>query len=98
MPENQEALFRCRHEQADFIVWQINGIPSFQYPDVVVVSIEESNGTIIVPTLTIPAIPTYNGSAVVCVAFVGATRETTPPVTLTITGQYVVATYTSQPL
>ena len=89
--ENQEALFRCRHNCADsFIVWQINELPSTQYLDVVAGSIEESDGTIIVPTLTIPAIPAYNGSAVVCVAFVGATRETTPPVTLTITGQLVV--------
>ena len=88
MPENREALFRCRHERADaFIVWQINGLPSIAYSDVVAVSIVESNGTIIVPTLTIPAIPTYNGSVVVCIAYIGATYETTPPVTLTITGQ-----------
>ena len=85
--ENQHALFRCRHEQADFIVWQINGIPSTQYSDVIEASItEESNGIIIVPTLTIPAIPVYNGSEVVCVAIFidGSPTERTPPVTLTI--------------
>ena len=88
MSENQDAVFRCRHERTDaFIVWQINGSPRTQYSDVVAGSVEESNGTIFVPTLTIPAIPTYNGSEIVCVAFVGATRETTPSVTLTITGQ-----------
>ena len=88
--ENQEALFRCRHERADaFINWQINGLPSTQYPDVVPVSIVESNGTIIVPTLTIPAKPTYNGLEIVCLAIFidGSPTETTLPVTLTITGQ-----------
>ena len=87
--ENQEALFRCRHERADaFIVWQINGLPSNQYSDVVEVSIQEGNETK-VPTLTIPAIPIYNGSVVVCGAtfFDGSAAERTPPVTLTITGQ-----------
>ena len=84
--DNQDAVFRCRHERADFIVWQINGLRSTQYSDVVASSIEESNGIIIVPTLTIPAIPVYNGSEVVCIAIFidGSPTERTPPVTLTI--------------
>ena len=86
--ENQDAVFRCRHERADFINWLINGIPSIQYSDVVAGSIRDSNG-IFVDTLTIPAIPVYNGTVVVCIAIFidGSPAERTPPVTLTITGQ-----------
>ena len=88
--ENQHALFRCRHVRQDvFINWLLDGVrvPSTQYSDVVVGSIRESNGTY-VDTLTIPAIPVYNGSEVVCLAtfFDGSPAEKTPPVTLTITG------------
>ena len=89
--ENQYALFRCRHERQDAIInWLLDGVrvPSPQYSDVVVGAITDSNGTSI-DTLTIPAIPVYNRSEIVCVAtFIDESpAERTPPVTLTITGQ-----------
>lgn len=85
--ENQDAVFRCRHEGAVFINWLINGKTSTEFSDVVMDLIRESNGTN-VRTLTIPAIPIYNGTVVVCVAtLIGSNPETTPPVILTIAGQ-----------
>ena len=85
--ENHNALFRCRHERSDALYnWLINGIPSTRYSDVSVSSVSENNGTF-VDTLTIPAIPVYNGTEVVCVATLfDGSPERTPPVTLIITG------------
>ena len=86
--ENQNALFRCRHERQDAIIsWLVNGTPSSRYSDVIASSIRENDGTF-VDTLTIPAIPVYNGTEVVCRANFddGSPSERTPPVTLTITG------------
>ena len=80
--ENQNVLFRCRHERPDAIItWLINETPSSRYSDVIVGSISESDGTF-VDTLTIPAIPVYNGTQVVCRANFddGSPFETTPPV------------------
>ena len=88
--ENQNALFRCRHERSDiFYHWQVNGTPSTRYPDITAGSMSESDGTF-VGTLTIPAISVYNGTEVVCrVTFDdGSPSETTVPVTLTIIGWY----------
>ena len=84
--ENQNVLFRCRHERSDAIIyWLINGNLSSRYSDVIVGTIGESGGTF-VNTLTIPAIPVYNGTEVVCVAVFtdGSPSETTPPVMLFI--------------
>ena len=81
-----DAVFRCRHQRVDArISWQINGSFSRQYHDVVDDFIRYSNGTI-VDTLTIPAIPEYNGTERVCVAtfFDGSVHEETPPANLTI--------------
>ena len=85
--KNQEAVFRCRHVRQDaFINWQVNRFPIQIYSDIVADTLLESNGTY-VGVLTISATPVYNGSEVVCVAtLIGSTPETTPPVTLTITG------------
>ena len=88
MSEDQNVLFRCRHEQPDAIIyWLINGTLSNRYSDIRVGSISESDGTL-VDTLTIPTIPVYNGTEVVCGAtfFDGSPTERTPSVTLTITG------------
>lgn len=88
MPQNQEALFRCRHERQDATIhWLMNMFSTTIYSDVIEGSIEESSGTF-VETLTIPAIPVYNGSEIVCVAIFidGSPTETTPSVTLKITG------------
>ena len=81
-------VFRCRHQRLDAVItWQINGSSSRLYPDVVDGFARESNGTR-VDTLTIPAIPEYNGTEVVCVAtfFDGSPNEVTPPAHLIITG------------
>ena len=81
-------VFRCRHQRIDTVIrWQINGSSSRLYPDVMDGFFRDSNGTR-VDTLTIPAIPEYNGTEVVCVAtFIdGSPRELTPPADLIITG------------
>ena len=82
------AVFRCRHQRVDAAInWLINGSLSRLYPDVVDGFIRDSNGSR-VDTLTIPAIPGYNGTEVVCVAtfFDGSLRELTPPADLIIMG------------
>ena len=89
VPQNQYALFRCRHERSDAIIsWLLDGKPDNRLSDVVTDFISDSNETI-VDTLTVLAIPIYDGSVVVCGAafFDGSPSDTTPPVTLTITGQ-----------
>ncbi len=86
-----DAVFRCRHQRVDAqIGWLINGSSSRLYPDIADGFIIESNGTR-VDTLTIPAIPEYNGTEVVCVAtfFDGSPREVTPPANLIIIGMLV---------
>ena len=77
------------------ISWQINGSSLRLYPDVVDGFVWESNGTR-VDTLTIPAIPQYNGTEVVCVAnfFDGSPNEVTPPAHLIITGIHVLMALT----
>ena len=85
-----DAVFRCRHQRIEAgIHWLINGSLSILYPDVVDSFIRESNGTC-VETLTIPAIPGYNGTEVVCVAtFIdGSPSEVTPPANLIIIGMH----------
>ena len=80
------AVFRCRHERLDVhIGWLINGSFSGLYPDVVDGFVRDNNGTR-VGILTIPAIPEYNETEVVCVAtfFDESPREVTPPADLII--------------
>ena len=85
----KDAVFRCRHQHFDAgITWQINGSSSKLHTDVVDSFIWDSNGTRI-ETLTIPAIPEYNVTEVVCVATVfdeSLRREVTPPADLIIMG------------
>ena len=85
----REAVFRCRHQRIDAVInWLINGSSSRLYPGVVDSFVRESNGTR-VDTLTIPAIPEYNGTEVVCVAafFDGSPLlEVTPPAEFIIMG------------
>ena len=81
-----DAMFRCRHQRVDAVIsWQINGSSSRLNPDVVDSFIRDSSGTI-VDTLTIPAIPEYNGTEVVCVATIikEFLHELTPPANLTV--------------
>ena len=69
------------------IGWLLNGSSSRLNRDILDGFILDSNGTR-VDTLTIPAIPEYNGTEVVCVAtfFDGSPREVTPPANLIIIG------------
>ena len=84
-----DAVFRCRHQHIDAgISWLINGSSSRLHRDIVDGFVRDSNGAR-VDTLTIPAIPEYNGTEVVCVAtFFGGSlrREVAPPANLTIIG------------
>ena len=83
--QNQIALFRCRHERIDAIIdWRVNGSSSRIYSDIIDDFIRESG----VETLTIPAIPVYNGTEVVCRArlYDPESIETSHPATLIITG------------
>ena len=79
-----EAVFRCRHLSADaFISWQINESPVGQFPDITTGSAND-NGTL-VNTLIIPATPKYNGTKVVCVAFIAESLpDIAPAVTLIV--------------
>ena len=81
-----DAVFRCRHQRVDAAIsWLINGSSSRLYLDVVDSFIRDSNGTRI-ETLTIPAIPEYNETEVVCMAtfFDESPDEVTPPADLII--------------
>ena len=83
----KNALFKCRHQVQDAnIGWRINGTSIGQYLDVTRGVVPENNS--LVETLTIPALLEYNGTTVVCLAFFidGSPLESTPAVTLTITG------------
>ena len=83
-----DAVFRRRHQRIDAVIsWLINGSFSGLYLDVLDAFIQDSNGTC-VDTLTIPAIPEYSGTEVVCEAiiFESLRREVTPPADLIIMG------------
>ena len=84
-----DAVFRYRHQRIDAgISWLINGSSSRLYRDVMDYFIRESGGTR-VETLTIPAIPEYNGTEVVCEATFfneSIRREVTHPADLIIIG------------
>ena len=85
---DMDAVFRCRHRRIEAgISWLMNGTSSRLYRDVADGFIRDSN-SMRVDTLTIPAIPEYNGTEVVCVAtyFGESPSEVTPPVNLIIIG------------
>ena len=86
-----DAVFRCHHQRIDArIGWLINGSFSALYRDVVDGFIRDSNGTR-VDILTIPAIPEYNGTEVVCEATFfdeSLRREATPPADLIMIGMH----------
>ena len=83
---DRTVVFRCQHDQADGIIWKLNGSPSRDYDGVVDSSVRE-NG-IRVDTLTVPVIPAYNRSEVVCTAIVDGSFVDTPAAVLTITGKF----------
>ena len=82
MTAGVEAVFRCQHSNADFIGWRVNDT-----------SVERSSLTGISQdrhgTLTILALPEYNGIAVECVAlyFDGSMPELSPPAYLFVEGR-----------
>ena len=83
-----DAVFRCRYQYTEAeiqIGWLVNRSSSRQYRDVVEGFILDNNGSR-VDTLTIPAIPEYNGTEVICEPslFGGSPPEVTPPAYLTI--------------
>ena len=91
----RDAVFMCRHQHIDAAIWwKVNGSSSRQYRYAVDSFFWDSNGTR-VDTLTIPAIPEYSGTVVVCVAtyFGESPLEETPPAELTIIGMLACAYY-----
>ena len=83
---DQTVVFRCRHENPQVIIsWKINGTSSRLYIDVVDSFIIDMGTR--VETLTIPVIPVYNNTEVVCSAFVdGSTFEDSLAASLIVTG------------
>lgn len=76
-----EAVFTCRHSEADFIAWKVNNesVRQAMLPGI-------STGT---GTLTIVGLPEYNGTVVECVGLFldGSPPVTAPPVRLTVQGR-----------
>ena len=78
--------FRCRHEELlAYVVWKLNGTSSRAYTDVVDFFVREDG--IRVDTLTVPVIPAYNRTEVVCSATINGDTEETPAALLIITGE-----------
>ena len=85
----KDAEFRCKHANADFISWRVNGtsLDRVPLPDVIIATNLTTDG-IPIHTLTVTANPQYNGTVVECVALFISVQpfELTPPVTLRIQG------------
>ena len=102
LPFGTVAVFRCRHSTANGIIWMVNELSEYDFPeDIVPDSIIDHNGTRVF-TLTIPARLQYNGTEVVCVAIFldGPVPRTlsTPPVILTVlAGTLLLCIYCSVP-
>ena len=83
---DRTVVFRCRHEELLASVdWKLNGTPSRAYADVVDSFVREDG--IAVDILTVPVIPAYNGTEVVCSTTVDGVTEETPAALLIITGE-----------
>ena len=88
---DQTVVFRCRHERQDAIIfWKLNGSQSSLYPDVVRSSVVEMG--VRVDTLTVPVIPAYNNTEVVCSAIVDGTIEDSPTALFTVLGKAITFT------
>ena len=84
MISGAESHFRCRHSNADVIVWRINGTSLNMLPDSLhnLLYLRDSG-----QTLTVFADPQLNMSSIQCVAaFLGGPVISTSPVTLEIQG------------
>ena len=83
---NKTVVFRCRHEELlASVVWELNGTSSLAYTDVVDSFVRDDG--VRVDTLTVPVIPAYNGTEVVCSTTVNGVTEETPAALLIITGE-----------
>ena len=91
---DSNAVFRCRHPTADFIIWMVNDtfIGANPPPDITPNTSRDEDGNL-VHTLTIVARAQYNGTTIVFVAVFlsGAPPETTAPVMLLVqdNGEYL---------
>ena len=90
------AEFRCQHPTADDITWAINGtsLNQLQDPDNNLMTPSRIENGSAVQILSIPALPIYNNTDVVCVAVIlnPLTSESSPPATLTVLPGWSVVT------
>lgn len=79
-----EAVFRCRHSAADSLGWRVNSSSIERNP---LAGVSEGSGT-----LTILALPEYNGTVVECVAlfFNGSLPTLSQPAYLIVQGRVVL--------
>ena len=86
LPLGSLAEFRCQHQTADDITWTVNGISTNQLQDPSIVTSSRIEDGATVQILSIPALPIYNNTDVVCVAVIlnPLTSESSPPATLTV--------------
>lgn len=74
-----DAVFMCDHSDAAFLGWLINGEPALR-ANISGVSMQTNS-------LTILALPEYNGTEVECLAlYLDGTSETSPPALLIVQG------------
>ena len=77
----EEAVFQCHYPGAYLIDWIINGVYlGYDYPS----NVEISSSEQYFDTLTITALPEYNGTEVECFAWIPDSIQTTSPVLLLI--------------
>ena len=82
MTAGVDAVFRCRHSDADFIGWKVNNVSIGRDP---LPGVSVGAGT-----LTILALPEFNGTVVECLAFfISGTAESAPPVMLIVQGKFL---------
>ena len=76
-----EAMFMCQSNDAQGFGWRVNGTSEIAANFAITIVMRIS-------TITIPALPEYNGTLVQCVAF-GNTNVESENVTMTIQGERV---------
>ena len=82
-----QAMFRCQHSDADTLAWRVNNRSIRQSP---LRGLSQSQDR---STLTIIALPEYNGTLVECLAlyFDGSPPDSAPPAYLIVEGRVVQA-------
>ena len=86
MTAGVEAVFMCRHPTADYVVWRVNNVSVGRTSNQTSIPVSQGTGT-----LTILALPEYNGTVVECVALFidGSPPEISPPVRLIVEGKWL---------